>query len=187
MAERIAAPLRLSTRAIYSSKWTVFQRWCTEEQVDFRNPFISDICNFFWYLFNVPNRCPSTIEGYRTAIAGTLRNSKLYISTNVDVAKLIASFYRDKPKSSRPIPKWNLSIVLHRLTRPPFESQEDAAPALKTLKTRILYSALSVPSGVIWTKPMIPEWVDIYCLSHSNWAVLRIFSVLQSCLGSKTP
>ena len=28
-AERFAAPHRLSTRAIYSSKWTVFQRWCT--------------------------------------------------------------------------------------------------------------------------------------------------------------
>ena len=69
VAERIAAPQRLSTRAIYSSKWTVFQKWCTEEQGDFRNPSISDICNFFWYLFNVLNRCPSTIEGYRTAIA----------------------------------------------------------------------------------------------------------------------
>ena len=76
VAERIAAPQRLSTRAIYSSKWTVFQKWCTEEQVDFRNPSISDICNFFWYLFNVLNRCPSTIEGYRTAIADTLGNTK---------------------------------------------------------------------------------------------------------------
>ena len=92
VAERIAAPQRLSTRAIYSSKWTVFQRWCTEEQVDFRNPSISDICNFFWYLFNVLNRCPSTIEGYRTAIADTLGNSKLNISTNVDIARVIASF-----------------------------------------------------------------------------------------------
>ena len=55
VAERIAALQRLSTRAIYSSKWTVFQKCCTEEQVDFRNPSISDICNFFWYLFNVLN------------------------------------------------------------------------------------------------------------------------------------
>ena len=113
VAERIAAPQRLSTRAIYSSKWTAFQKWCTEEQVDFRNPSISDICNFFWYLFNVLNRCPSTIEGYRTAIADTLGNTKQNISNNMDIAKLIASFYRDKPKSSRNIPRWNLSVVLH--------------------------------------------------------------------------
>ena len=87
VAERIAAPQRLSTRAIYSSKWTVFQKWCTEEQVDFRNPSISDICNFFWYLFNVVNCCPSTIEGYRTAIANTLGNTKQNISNNVDIAR----------------------------------------------------------------------------------------------------
>ena len=65
VAERIAAPQRLSTRSIYTSKWTVFQRWCTEKQVNFRSPSIGDICNF-WYLFNDLNRCPSTIEGYRT-------------------------------------------------------------------------------------------------------------------------
>ena len=47
--------------------------------------------------------------------------------TDVDIARLIASFYRDKLKISRPIPKWNLSIVLHRLSQPPFEPQEDAA------------------------------------------------------------
>ena len=138
MAERIAAPQRLPTRAIYSSKWTVFQRRCREEQGDFRNPSISDISNFFWYLFNVLNRCPSTIEGYRTAIADTLGNSKLNISINVDIARLITSFYRDKPKSSRPIPKWNLSIVLHRLAQPPFEPLEDATLKFLTWKTVFL-------------------------------------------------
>ena len=143
MAERIAAPQRLSTRAIYSSKWTVFQRWCREEQRDFRNPSISDISNFFWYLFNVLNRCPSTIEGYRTAIADTLGNLKLNISINVDIARLITSFYRDKPKSSRPIPKWNLSIVLHRLAQPPFEALEDATLKFLTWKTVFLLALAS--------------------------------------------
>ena len=135
MAERIFAPQRLPTRSIYTSKWTVFQRWCTEKQVDFRNPSVRDICNFFWYLFNDLNRCPSTIEGYRTAIADTLGNSRLNISTNAETARLIASFHRDKPKSSRTIPKWNLSLVLQRLTQPPFELQEEAALKFLTWKT----------------------------------------------------
>ena len=107
--KRIAAPQRLSTGFICTSKWIVFQRWCTEIQVDFRNPSIGEICNFFWYLFNDLNRCPSTIEGYRTAIADTLGNSRLNIITNSEIARLIASFFKDKPKSSRSIPKWNLS------------------------------------------------------------------------------
>ena len=148
VAERIAAPQRVSTRSIYTSKWSVFQRWCTEKQVDFRNPSIGDICNFFWYLFNDLNRCPSTIEGYRTAIADTLGNTRQNIST--EIARLIASFHRDKPKSSRSIPKWNLSLVLQRLTQPPFEPQEEASLKFLTWKTVFL---LALASGKIhaWT------------------------------------
>ena len=90
VAERIAAPQRLSTRSIYTSKWTVFQCWSTKKQVDFRSPSIGDICNFFWYLFNDLNRCPSTIEGYRTAIADTLGNTKQNISSNPEIARLFS-------------------------------------------------------------------------------------------------
>ena len=143
VAERIVAPQRLSTRSIYTSKWTVFQHWCTEKQVDFRSPSIGDICNFFWYLFNDLNRCPSTIEGYRTAIANTLGNTKQNISTNPEIARLIASFHRDKPKSSRSIPKWNLSLVLQRLTQPPFELQKEAALKFLTWKTVFLLALAS--------------------------------------------
>ena len=135
VAERIAAPQRLSTRLIYTSKWTLFQCWCTEKQVD----SIGDICNFFWYLFNDLNRCPSTIEGYRTAIADTLGYTKQNISTNPQ----IASFHRDKPKSSRPIPKWNLSLILQRLPQPPFEPQEKAALKFLTWKTVFLLALAS--------------------------------------------
>ena len=119
-----------------------FKKWCTEEQVDFRNPSISDICNFFWYLFNVLNRCPSTIKGYRTAIADTLGNTKQNISNNVDIARLIASFYTDKP--NRNIPKWNLSVVLHTLSQPPFEPQEQAD--LKFLTWKVVF-LLALASG----------------------------------------
>ena len=143
VAEGIAAPQRLSTRSIYASKWTVFQCWCTDKQVDFRNPSIGDICNFFWYLFNDLNRCPSTIEGYRTAIVDTLGNTKQNISTNTEIARLIASFHRDKPKNSRPIPKWNLSLVLQRLTQPPFEPQEEAGLKFLTWKTVFLLALAS--------------------------------------------
>ena len=135
--------LRLSTRSIYTSKWTVFQRWCTEKQVDCRSPSIGDICNFFWYLFNDLNRCPSTIEGYRTAITDTFGNTKQNISTNPEIARLIASFHRDKLKSSRSIPKWNLPLVLQRLTQPPFEPQGEAGLKFLIWKTVFLLALAS--------------------------------------------
>ena len=162
MEERIAAPQRLSTGFICTSKWIVFQRWCTEKQVDFRNPSIGDICNFFWYLFNDLNRCPSTIEGYRTAIADTLGNSRLNISTNSKIARLIASFFRDKPKSSRCIPKWNLSLVLQRL-------QEEAALKFLTWKTVFL---LALASGKRCSE--IHAWTLDGLLCVGDWDQIQL-------------
>ena len=49
------------------------------------------------------------IEGYKTAFAfvDILGNTHLDISHNTEKAGLIASFHRDKSKSSRTIPKWD--------------------------------------------------------------------------------
>ena len=66
--------------------------------------------------------CPGTIEGYRSAIAGALRHS-----TGVDLGKdprltsLIRSFFRERPRSLRTLPPWDLSLVLYALSAPPFE------------------------------------------------------------------
>ena len=143
VADRIAAPQRLSTRAIYASKWSVFERWCIEQQVDFRSPSIKHICEFMCFLFNEKDRRPSTIEGYRTAIAETLGNVPLDISNNTELARLIASFHRDKPKSSRNLPKWDLSIVLHQLKQPPFEPLQEAPLKYVTWKTVFLLALAS--------------------------------------------
>ena len=137
--------------------------------MDFRNPSISDICNFFWYLFNVLNCCPSTIECYRTAIAYTLGNTKQNISNNVDIARLIASFYRDKPKSSRNIPKWNLSVVLHRLSQPPFEPQEQAD--LKFLTWKVVF-LLALGSGK--RRSEIHAWTLDGLLCLGDWEQVQL-------------
>ena len=69
VAERIAAPQRLSTRTIYKSKWTLFEKWCRE---NFSTPSVKQVSDFFMYLYQDLNRRPSTIDGYRTAIVDTL-------------------------------------------------------------------------------------------------------------------
>ena len=101
------------------------------EEVDLRNPSINDNCNFFWYLFNVFNRCPSTIEGYRIGIVDTLGNSRLNISANMDIAKLIASFTGTNPRT--PGPTLNgIDLSFYRLTQHPYEPQNlsDEGPPL---------------------------------------------------------
>ena len=36
VAARIEAPQRLSTRAVYKSKWAIFVKWCDSHKMDFR-------------------------------------------------------------------------------------------------------------------------------------------------------
>ena len=69
VAARIEAPQRRSTRSVYEAKWTIFTKWCDSHQVDFRSPPIKAIADFLLYLFEDKHLQPSTIDGYRSAIA----------------------------------------------------------------------------------------------------------------------
>ena len=98
VAARIEAPQRSSTRAVYKSKWTVFLKWCDSHQVDFRSPSVSQIADFLLYLFKERKLQPSTIDGYRTAIADMVGNQGVNISKDENLTRLLDSFHRDKPQ-----------------------------------------------------------------------------------------
>ena len=148
VATRIEAPQRRSTRAIYESKWSVFVRWCEKNQVDFRTPSIEQIADFLLSLFQEKHLQPSTIEGYRTAIADKVGNSRINISKDENLSRLLDSFHRDKPKGRRGVPTWNLSLVLHQLTQPPFEPLRKASLKYLTFKTVFLLALGSGNGGV---------------------------------------
>ena len=143
VAERIAAPQRSSTRTIYKSKWALFEKWCRENSVDFSTPSVKQISDFFMYLYQDLNRCPSTFDGYRTAIVDTLGPTAQHVAHNADLPRLLSSFHRDRPKSSRNLPKWNLSVVLNELTKAPFEPMKDTDLKHLTLKTAFLLALAS--------------------------------------------
>ena len=142
VAERIAAPQRSLTRTIYKSKWALFEKWCRENSVDFSTPSVKQVSDFFMYLYQDLNRRPSTIDGYRTAIVDTLGPAGQHISQNSDLHRLLSSFHRDHPKSSRNLPKWNLS-VLNELTKAPFDPMKDTDLKHLTLKTAFLLALAS--------------------------------------------
>ena len=121
VAERIAAPQQSSTRTIYKSKWALFEKWCRENSVYFSTPSVKQISDFFMYLYQDLNRCPSTIDGYRIAIVDTLGPMAQHIAHDANLHRLCSSFHRDRPKCSRNLPQWNLSVVLNELTKAPFE------------------------------------------------------------------
>ena len=95
------------------------------------------------YLYQDLNRHPSTIDGYRTTIVDTLGPTAHHIAHNADLHRLLSSFHRDLPKSSRNLPKWNLSVVLNELTKAPFEPMKDTDLKHLTLKTAFLVALAS--------------------------------------------
>ena len=98
VAARIEAPQRGSTRAVYKSKWAIFIKWCESNKVDFSSPSVNQIADFLLYLFKERKLQPSTIDGYRTAIADMVGNDTLNISSDENLTRLLDSFHRDKPK-----------------------------------------------------------------------------------------
>ena len=60
-----------------------------------------------------------------------------------DLNRLLSSFHRDCPKSSRNLPKWNLSVVLNELTKAPFEPMKDTDLKHLTLKTAFMLAFAS--------------------------------------------
>ena len=79
----------------------------------------------------------STIDGYRTAIIDPLGPAGQHISQSSDLNRFLSSFHRDRPKSSRNLPKWNLPVVLNELTKAPFEPMKSTDLKHLTLFRRI--------------------------------------------------
>ena len=109
--------------------------------------FLHSLCEASLRLLHVPvprpKQAPSTIDSNRMAIVDTLGPAGLLISPSSDLNTLLSSFHRDRPKSSRNLPKWNLSVVLNELTKAPFEPIKDTDLQHLTLKTTFLLALVS--------------------------------------------
>ena len=126
---------------MYEAKWTIFTKWCLSNQVEFRAPPLKAIADFLLYLFQDRKLQPGTIDGYRSAIPGKF---PINVSKDDNLTRLLDSFHRDRHKGWRGIPFWNLSLVLQKLTKAPFEPLKEASMKHLTFKTVFL---LAVGSG----------------------------------------
>ena len=170
VASRIEAPHRSSTRTVYEAKWSVFVRWCETSQVDFRSPSVNEIADFLLHLFQEKNLQPGTIDGYRSAIADKLGSSSLNVGKDENLTRLLDSFHRDRPKGRRGIPSWNLSLVLHQLTKPPFEPLRKASLKHLTFKTVFL---LALGSGK--RRSEIHSWLNKNIRHQADWSKVSFY------------
>ena len=122
------------------------------------------------YLFQDRKLQPTTIDGYRSAIADKLGNSPFNISKDENLTRLLDSFHRDRPKGRRGIPSWNLSLVLHQLTKAPFEPIREASLKHLTFKTVFL---LALGSGK--RRSEIHAWQNRNIRHQSDWSKVSLY------------
>ena len=170
VAARIEAPQRRSTRSVYEAKWTIFTKWCLGNQVDLRPPPLKAIADFLLHLFQDKKLQPGTIDGYRSAIADKLGNSTINVSKDENLTRLLDSFHRDRPKGRRGIPSWSLSLVLHQLTKAPFEPLKEASLKHLTFKTVFL---LALGSGK--RRSEIHAWLHKNIRHQSDWSQVSLY------------
>lgn len=89
--------------------------------MDERRLTLSQVSDFFLYLFQRRQLVPGTIQGYRTVLAEFIPRSVVDIRGSEELDRLMKSFYRDRPRSSRSLVPWDLRVVLEVLSKPPFE------------------------------------------------------------------
>ena len=93
----------------------------------------------------------------------------LHISQSLDLNRLLSSFHRDRPKSSRNLIQWNLS-VLNELTKAPFEPMKDTDLKHLTLKTAF---SLALASGK--RRSEIHAWVANKVSNLGQWEKVALF------------
>ena len=114
----------------------IFSKWCHSNQVDFRHPH--KVHSRLPAVLVPGHKVAGTIDGYRSAISDKLGNSPINVSKDENLAQLLDSFHRNKPKGRRGIPSWNLSLVLQQLTKAPFEPLTEASLKHLAFKTVFL-------------------------------------------------
>ena len=119
---------------------------------------------WFWDLVQLSTEIPLQLP-----VSTTLPTAQ-HIAHNEDLHRLLSSFHRDRPKSSRNLPQWNLSVVLNELTKAPFEPMKDTDLKHLTLKTAFL---LALASGK--RRSEIHAWVANKVSNLGQWEKVALF------------
>ena len=131
------------SRSVYEASGPFLQIGASLIRWTSGHPPVKSVADFLMYLLRTGSYSPAPlmVTGQPLPITGkfTLQHQQ-----GQNLARLLDSFHRDRPKGRRGIPSWNLSLVLHQLTKAPFESVKGSSLKHLTFKTVFL---LALGSG----------------------------------------
>ena len=142
-ARLMSQPVRASSSRVYQAKWSVYCRWCESRGSDPCSTSVTDLADFFLFLWTNKRLSLPSIRGYRSALAPVLRQAGLDISTDKDLSDLFRGLANSTPSRPQRLPAWDVSLVLRSLLRPPYEPLRSASLRDVTLKTAFLLALAS--------------------------------------------
>lgn len=143
-AARAASACRKSTIKTYDSKLKIFFEWAKDKDIDPRRASLSQIAEFFEFLFLVKNLAARSIRSYRSAIAKIHPGwDGVSVGRNTVLSDMIKAYFIERPPSRKLVPSWNLQLVLSKLCDLPFEPLCKAELKFLTLKTVFLLAMAS--------------------------------------------
>ena len=108
------------------------------------DPTVTSMADFLTFLFEEKKLLPSSIKGYRSAIASTLKHfTSVDFSSHPVLSDVIRSMDLEKPAVSRVVPHWDLALVLDSLKKSPFEPLSSCSLKCLTQKTVFLIALAS--------------------------------------------
>ena len=117
-----------------------------------------------------PGPSQEPVESEPTCLAPRASAIKEQGFSEAVAARLLDSFHRDRPRGRRGIPSWNLSLVLHQLTKAPFEPLKEASLKHLTFKTVFL---LALGSGK--RRSEIHAWLHKNIRHQSDWSKVSLY------------
>nr|XP_006123676.1 uncharacterized protein LOC102454623 [Pelodiscus sinensis]XP_014429353.1 uncharacterized protein LOC102454623 [Pelodiscus sinensis]XP_025040727.1 uncharacterized protein LOC102454623 [Pelodiscus sinensis] len=132
-----------STRTTYAAKWSKFQAWCTDNNVDSRFATLPCILEYLLQLHDNGLALASLRVHLAAINAFHHRDGDFSLFAHPTTKRFLKGLSNLHPPRRPPPPLWNLDLVLQTLTRPPFESLATVSLHLLTIKLVFLLAITS--------------------------------------------
>ncbi|XP_044124623.1 uncharacterized protein LOC122946099 [Bufo gargarizans] len=128
-----------ATVKAYARVKRIFLLWCASHQVPSQDPPVSAILQFMQDGLD-KGLSPSTLKVQISALSAAFGRS---LHQDPLIKRFLKGAVRLKPSISRPIPQWDLSVVLKGLSGPPFEPLEEVDFKFLSWKVTFLLAVTS--------------------------------------------
>lgn len=122
VAQFLSQDKRPSTALNYQHKWKRYRQWCLENGHTISNPTVQKVADFLVHLKQDCNLSASAIKGYKAMLNGVFAIRGLDLNNSQVLRSIVRACSSQPHRPTRDLtPAWNLDVVLHYLTKAPFE------------------------------------------------------------------